>query len=68
MFNVSESNNDSPVIKVIGVGGGGGNALEHMLTHDMEGVEFETCANTDSQALNNTSARTVIQLGSQAIS
>ena len=64
MFNVSESNNDSPVIKVIGVGGGGGNALEHMLTHDMEGVEF-ICANTDSQALNNTSARTVIQLGKQ---
>ena len=64
MFNVSESTADNPVIKVIGVGGGGGNALEHMLTQDMPGVEF-ICANTDAQALRNTSARTVIQLGTQ---
>jgi cell division protein FtsZ len=64
MFNVSESTTDNPVIKVVGVGGGGGNALEHMLTQEMPGVEF-ICANTDSQALRNTSARTVIQLGTQ---
>jgi cell division protein FtsZ len=51
------------VIKVIGVGGGGGNALEHMLENNVDGVEF-VCANTDAQALKNSSARTVLQLGS----
>ncbi len=49
-------------IRVIGIGGGGGNALEHMLAANVEGVEF-VCANTDSQALKNSSARTVLQLG-----
>jgi len=57
---------DNPVaqatIKVIGVGGGGGNALEHMLESVIDGVEF-VCANTDAQALSLTSARTSIQLG-----
>lgn len=57
---------DNPVaqatIKVIGVGGGGGNALEHMLESVIDGVEF-VCANTDAQALNTSSARTSIQLG-----
>ncbi len=52
----------SAVIRVIGVGGGGGNAVEHMLTNNIEGVEF-VCANTDAQALKNSSARTVLQLG-----
>ena len=60
MDNYSQS---SAVIKVIGVGGGGGNALEHMLASNVDGVEF-VCANTDAQALKNSSARTVLQLGS----
>ena len=51
------------VIRVIGVGGGGGNAVEHMLGASVEGVEF-VCANTDSQALKASSAKTVLQLGS----
>ena len=53
---------NNAVIKVIGIGGGGGNALEHMLTTSVEGVDF-ICANTDSQALKNSSAPTVLQLG-----
>lgn len=53
---------ENAVIKVIGVGGGGNNAIEHMLLADLEGVDF-ICANTDAQALLNTSARSVIQLG-----
>jgi len=57
---------DNPVakatIKVIGVGGGGGNALEHMLESRIDGVDF-ICANTDAQALENSSALTSIQLG-----
>ena len=64
MFNVSESTLDNPVIKVIGVGGGGGNAIAHMLTQQINSVEF-ICANTDSQALANSAARTVVQLGHQ---
>jgi cell division protein FtsZ len=52
----------SAVIRVIGVGGGGGNAVEHMLNNSIEGVDF-VCANTDAQALKNSSARTVLQLG-----
>lgn len=52
------------VIKVIGVGGGGGNAVEHMVANQVEGVEF-ICANTDAQALKRHSARTLLQLGSQ---
>jgi len=49
-------------IKVIGVGGGGGNAVEHMITQGVQGVEF-ICANTDAQALNRSSAGTLVQLG-----
>ncbi len=49
-------------IKVMGVGGGGGNAVEHMITRAVQGVEF-ICANTDAQALNRSSAHNVIQLG-----
>jgi len=52
----------SAVIRVIGIGGGGGNAVEHMLTSNIEGVEF-VCANTDAQALNKSSVRTALQLG-----
>ncbi|WP_127470233.1 cell division protein FtsZ [Thiomicrorhabdus aquaedulcis] len=51
-----------PVIKVIGLGGGGGNAVEYMVRSDVKGVEF-ICANTDAQALSNSSVKTCIQLG-----
>lgn len=64
MFEVSETVMDNAVIKVIGVGGGGGNAIEHMLAQNIEGVEF-ICCNTDAQALKNSSARNVLQLGAQ---
>ncbi|CAN5760975.1 cell division protein FtsZ [soil metagenome] len=49
-------------IKVIGVGGGGGNAVDHMIAKGVEGVEF-ICANTDAQALNRSTAHQLIQLG-----
>ncbi|MBY5923194.1 cell division protein FtsZ [Ferrimonas balearica] len=62
MFEIVDSHNDDAVIKVIGVGGGGGNAVEHMVEQTIEGVEF-ICANTDSQALRKSSANTTIQLG-----
>lgn len=52
------------VIKVIGVGGGGGNAVEHMVAEGVNGVEF-ICANTDAQALKNSNAAVHIQLGDQ---
>jgi cell division protein FtsZ len=50
------------VIKVIGVGGGGGNAVEHMVSANIDGVEFIN-ANTDSQALKKSRVRTILQLG-----
>ncbi|MDH5204607.1 MAG: cell division protein FtsZ [Hylemonella sp.] len=53
-------------IKVIGVGGGGGNAVEHMISTNVQGVEF-ICANTDSQSLSRSSAHRVIQLGSSGL-
>ena len=53
-------------IKVVGVGGGGGNAVEHMITQGVQGVEF-VCANTDAQALNRSSAHTLIQLGENGL-
>lgn len=52
------------VIKVVGVGGGGGNAVEHMVRSNVDGVEF-ICANTDAQALRNASTGKVLQLGGQ---
>ena len=61
-FQMVDTCSNSAVIRVIGVGGGGGNAVEHMVASNVEGVEF-VCANTDSQALKNSSARTVLQLG-----
>ena len=63
MFEIVDSAPQNAVIKVIGVGGGGGNAVEHMVRQDIEGVEF-ICANTDAQALKNLGARTLLQLGS----
>ena len=63
MFELVDATNQAAIIKVIGVGGGGGNAVQHMLGANIEGVEF-ICANTDSQALKNSGAKTVLQLGS----
>tara|TARA_R110000796_G_scaffold63377_4_gene146579 strand:+ start:6899 stop:8080 length:1182 start_codon:yes stop_codon:yes gene_type:complete len=62
MFELIDNVPQNAVIKVVGVGGGGGNALQHMVINNVEGVEF-ICANTDAQALKNISARTVLQLG-----
>lgn len=62
MFELLDSCGQSAVIKVIGVGGGGGNAVQHMVDANIDGVEF-ICANTDAQALQNMSARTTLQLG-----
>jgi len=53
-------------IKVIGVGGGGGNAVEHMIAEGVQGVEF-VCANTDAQALNRSAAATLVQLGTTGL-
>jgi len=62
MFELMDSFSQSAVIKVVGVGGGGGNAVEHMVLANIDGVDF-ICANTDAQALQNASARTTLQLG-----
>ncbi|MGB0204594.1 MAG: cell division protein FtsZ [Neptuniibacter sp.] len=61
MFELLDSVPQNAVIKVIGVGGGGGNAVKHMESGDLEGVEF-VCANTDAQALSSMSTK-LIQLG-----
>jgi cell division protein FtsZ len=63
MFELLDSCGQSAVIKVIGVGGGGGNAVQHMVEANIDGVDF-ICANTDSQALKSMSARTTLQIGS----
>ncbi len=57
-----ETRPQGAVIKVIGIGGGGGNALNHMVARDIDGVEF-VVANTDVQALGNSRAGTVVRLG-----
>jgi cell division protein FtsZ len=62
MCELMEDHSEEAIIKVIGVGGGGGNAVEHMVAQTIEGVEFVT-ANTDSQALRNSSADVTLQLG-----
>ena len=62
MFELMDSYSQNAIIKVIGVGGGGGNAVQHMVEADIDGVEF-ICANTDAQALDSMSARTTLQLG-----
>ena len=64
MFELMESQQDNAVIKVVGVGGGGGNAVERMVDENIDGVEF-ICANTDAQALKNSKAKIHIQLGDQ---
>jgi len=53
-------------IKVIGVGGGGGNAVDHMIAQGVQGVEF-ICANTDAQALNRSKADQLLQLGASGL-
>lgn len=62
----SEEFNQGTQIKVIGVGGGGGNAVEHMISRSVQGVEF-ICANTDAQALSRSSAHRHIQLGTSGL-
>jgi len=62
MFEIVDSAPQNAVIKVIGVGGGGGNAVEHMVKQNIAGVEF-ICANTDAQALKHLGAKTLLQLG-----
>ncbi len=64
MFEPMMEMSNEAVIKVVGVGGGGGNAVEHMVRESIEGVEFIT-VNTDAQALRKTSVSTVIQIGSE---
>jgi len=62
MFELMDSYNQNAVSKLIGVGGGGGNAVDHMVRTSIEGVDF-ICANTDAQALNNVQSKTTLQLG-----
>ncbi len=62
MFELMDTYGQQAIIKVIGVGGGGGNAVDHMVAANIEGVEFIN-ANTDAQALKKSNARTVLQLG-----
>ena len=63
MFELADSTPQNAVIKVIGVGGGGGNAVEHMVKQDIQAVEF-ICANTDAQALKSMNASMLLQIGS----
>ncbi len=62
MFELMDSHSKDPVIKVIGVGGGGGNAVQHMVSAGIEGVEY-ICLNTDIQALKKIDQRTTMQIG-----
>ncbi|WP_375057155.1 cell division protein FtsZ [Zobellella sp. DQSA1] len=62
MFELMNDHEQEAVIKVVGVGGGGGNAVEHMVRENLEGVEF-LAINTDAQALRNSSADTTLQVG-----
>ena len=62
MFELMDSHSKDPTIKVIGVGGGGGNAVQHMVAAGIEGVEY-MCVNTDVQALKKMDVRTTMQIG-----
>ncbi len=62
MFELMDAYSQSAVIKVIGVGGGGGNAVAHMVQAGIDGVEF-MCVNTDSQALKHAKVKTALQIG-----
>ena len=63
MFELIDNVAENAVIKVVGVGGGGGNAVKHMIDKEIEGVEF-ICANTDAQSLADVSSPITLQLGS----
>ena len=63
MFELMDSHSKDPVIKVIGIGGGGGNAVQHMVSAGIEGVEY-ICVNTDVQALKKMDVRSTMQIGS----
>ena len=65
-FKMLESDVDGAVIKVVGIGGGGGNAVNHMVNRGVQGVEFITI-NTDRQALSRSLASKTIQLGDQGL-
>jgi cell division protein FtsZ len=62
MFELMDAYSQSAVIKVIGVGGGGGNAVSHMVASGIEGVDF-ICVNTDAQALKASKIKTSLQIG-----
>lgn len=64
MFEMIDSATQSAVIKVVGVGGGGGNAVAHMVSSEVDGVEF-ICANTDAQALARMSLHTALHIGGE---
>lgn len=64
MFELIDNVPQNAVIKVIGIGGGGGNAVKHMIENSVEGVDF-ICANTDAQALSDITSKTVLQLGGE---
>ena len=66
MFELMDAHSQSAVIKVIGVGGGGGNAVAHMVNAGIEGVDF-ICANTDAQALNSARVRTALQIAKRLV-
>lgn len=62
MFELMDAYSQSAVIKVLGVGGGGGNAVSHMVNSGIEGVDF-ICINTDAQALKHSKVKTSLQIG-----
>ena len=62
MFEIMNTESQEAIIKVIGVGGCGSNAVDHMIHNEMQGVEF-ICMNTDAQALKSNKAETLLQLG-----
>lgn len=64
MFELTDDNATTAIIKVIGIGGGGGNAINHMVEAGINGVNFIS-ANTDAQALNSSKADTLVQLGQE---
>jgi len=63
MFELMDAYNQSAVIKVLGVGGAGCNAVDHMVESGIEGVDF-ACLNTDSQVLSKSKVKTTLQIGS----
>ncbi len=65
-FEILETETNGTIIKVVGVGGAGGNAVEHMIRRGVGGVEF-ICANTDHQALARSSSQNILQLGKSGL-